>query len=74
MKGREMRKKKVEELKEMLFTLEEEHFNLRVQKAMGQLQNSARLRMVRKDIARARTLLTEKSGEERKGAGKEVKK
>ncbi len=60
MKSREMRKKNVEELKELLFTLEEEHFNLRVQKAMGQLQNSARLRMVKKDIARARTLLTEK--------------
>ncbi len=63
MKSREMKGKKIEELKEMLFSLEEEHFNLRVQKAMGQLQNSSRLRMVKKDIARVHTLLSEKEKE-----------
>jgi len=59
MKTTELKKKNAEELKEMLHTLEEEHFNLRVQKAMGQLQNSSRIRLVRKDIARINTFLTE---------------
>ncbi len=58
----ELSTKNVVELKEMLASLKEEHFNLRVQKSMGQLTNSARLRMIRKDIARVNTLLTQRSG------------
>lgn len=58
MKKVEMKKKSREELKDMLLALEEEHFNLRVQKAMGQLQNTARIRLVRKDIARVHTFLS----------------
>lgn len=58
MKKVEMKKKSREELKDMLLALEEEHFNLRVQKAMGQLQNTARIRLVRKDIARVNTFLS----------------
>ena len=58
MKTLELKKKSAGELKEMLHILEEEHFNLRVQKAMGQLQNSSRIRLVRKDIARINTFLT----------------
>ncbi|HOW51952.1 MAG TPA: 50S ribosomal protein L29 [bacterium] len=59
MKTAELKKKNAEELKEMLGSLEEEHFNLRVQKAMGQLQNTSRIRLVRKDIARINTFLAE---------------
>lgn len=66
MKSTEMRKKSIQELKEMLLSLQEECFNLRVQKAMGQLQNSSRLRLVRKDIARVHTFLTEKKAMEEK--------
>jgi len=70
MKIREMREKKAEELKEILFALEEERFNLRVQKAMGQLQNTARLRMVKKEIARAYTVISEKEKEGKKALEK----
>jgi len=66
MKIEEMKKKSREELREMLLSLQEEHFNLRVQKAMGQLQNSARIRMVKKDIARVNTFLTEKNASEKR--------
>ncbi len=63
-KNDDMKKKSIEELKEMLFSLREEHFNLRIQKAMGQLQNTARLRTVRKDIARVHTFLSAKKASE----------
>jgi len=67
MKNAEMKKKSVQELKEMLLSLQEECFNLRVQKAMGQLQNSSRLRSVKKNIARVHTFLAEKRSSEEKG-------
>jgi large subunit ribosomal protein L29 len=40
--------------------LKKEQFNLRFQRASGQLQNTARVRVVRRDIARAKTLATQK--------------
>lgn len=49
------------ELKDQVVALKEELFNLRFQAATGQLQSSARLREVRKDIARIYTVLQERS-------------
>jgi large subunit ribosomal protein L29 len=46
----------VDQLQEELVRLKKEQFNLRFQKATGQLENTARVRVVRRDIARVRTL------------------
>ena len=45
-----------DQLNEQLLNLKKEQFNLRFQRATGQLENTARVREVRKDIARVRTL------------------
>ena len=60
MKAEDLRTKTVDELKDQLITLKKEQFNLRFQQASGQLENTARVRQVRRDIARIKTLLTEK--------------
>ena len=46
----------VDQLQEELVRLKKEQFNLRFQKATGQLENTVRVRVVRRDIARVRTL------------------
>jgi len=61
MKTAEIRGKALSELKEMLLSLKEEQFNLKMQKSMGQLENTSRMAIVKKDIARVKTLITEKS-------------
>ena len=61
MKTAEIRGKALSELKEMLLSLKEEQFNLKMQKSMGQLENTSRIMAVRRDIARVKTLITEKS-------------
>ncbi len=63
MKAAELRAKTGEELKDQLLQLKKEQFNLRFQKASGQLENTARVRQVRRDIGRIKTLLTEKSSQ-----------
>jgi large subunit ribosomal protein L29 len=55
----EFRGKSTDELGEQLVKLKKEQFNLRFQRANGQLENTGRVRTVRKDIARIETLLTE---------------
>ena len=50
-----------DELKDQLLNLKKEQFNLRFQKATGQLENTARMRQVRRDIARIQTVLRAKS-------------
>jgi len=60
MKAEDLRVKTEDELKDQLITLKKEQFNLRFQQASGQLENTARVRQVRRDIARIKTLLTEK--------------
>jgi large subunit ribosomal protein L29 len=45
-----------DQLQDQLLSLKKEQFNLRFQRATGQLENTARVREVRKDIARVRTL------------------
>ena len=51
------------ELREELKNLLQEQFNLRMQKGMGQLTNINELRRVRRDIARVKTVITQKSME-----------
>ncbi|MGP1928824.1 MAG: 50S ribosomal protein L29 [Arsenophonus sp. NC-WZS1-MAG3] len=62
MKSKELRKKNVEELNTELINSLREQFNLSIQAVSGQLKQSHLLRLVRRDIARIKTLLTEKAG------------
>lgn len=57
MKAGDLRTKTADELKDSLLGLRKEQFNLRFQKASGQLENTARARQVRRDIARIKTVL-----------------
>ena len=59
-KAREIRQLTEKELSDKVEGLEEEMFNLRFQAKMGQLSNPLRLRIVRKDVARTKTVLAEK--------------
>lgn len=56
-RAQELRGKTADELNDELMSLRKEQFNLRFQKATGQLSNTARVRAVRRDIARIKTLL-----------------
>ena len=49
-----------DQLEDELLKLKKEQFNLRFQRASGQLQNTARVRVVRRDIARAKTIAAQK--------------
>ena len=60
MKASDARAKTDDELKTELDQLRKERFNLRFQKASGQLENTARVRKVRRDIARIKTVLGER--------------
>jgi large subunit ribosomal protein L29 len=60
MKASEIREKSVEDMTQELDALHKEQFNLRMQNATGQLTNSSELKRVRRDIARIKTVLTEK--------------
>jgi len=63
MKVTELRDKSSDQLGEELLKLKKEAFNLRFQKATGQLENTARVRYVRRSIARVATVITEKAAE-----------
>ncbi len=60
MKAAELRTKSEDELKDSLLGLRKEAFNLRFQRASGQLENTARIREVRRDIARIKTVLLQR--------------
>ena len=60
MNGVETRLKTDDELKTMLLALKKEAFNLRFQRASGQLENTARMRAVRRDVARIKTIVAER--------------
>lgn len=62
MKAQDLREKSVEELNDELLNLLREQFNLRMQAATGQLQQTHTLKAVRRDIARVKTVLTSKAG------------
>jgi large subunit ribosomal protein L29 len=54
-----------------LLDLRKEQFNLRFQKATGQMEGVGRVKAVRRDIARVKTIMTEqKQSEQKRGAGK----
>jgi len=58
-----LKTKTVVELRDELKGLLQEQFNLRMQKGMGQMTNTNELRRVRRDIARVKTVMTQKSAE-----------
>ena len=60
MKALDLRVQTIDQLKEQLVNLKKESLNLRFQRAGGQLEGTARIRAVRRDIARINTVLTEK--------------
>jgi large subunit ribosomal protein L29 len=61
MKAADIRAKTADELKSELDQLAKERFNLRFQRASGQLENTARVRQVRRDMARIKTILAERA-------------
>ena len=61
MNSAELRAKSVEQLNEELLALRREQFNLRMQRGAGQLANPMRFAAVRKDIARIKTVLTQRA-------------
>ena len=61
MKAEEVRQKTDDELSDQLGDLQKEAFNLRFQQASGQLENTARVREVRRDIARIKAVLHQRS-------------
>jgi large subunit ribosomal protein L29 len=60
MKTEEIKGLTVDQLSDELLKLKREQFNLRFQKATGQLENTSRVRQVRRDIARLSTVASEK--------------
>ncbi|WP_100657970.1 50S ribosomal protein L29 [Alteromonas flava] len=61
MNATELKAKSVEELNEELLSLLKEQFNLRMQYSTGQLEKTDQLKKVRRNIARVKTILTEKA-------------
>lgn len=61
MKATDLRAKSKDELRDELVNLKKEQFNLRFQAASGQLENTARVKQVRRDVARIQTILTEQA-------------
>ena len=60
MKTTDIRTMTADQLDDELAKLKKEQFNLRFQKATGQLENTVRVRQVRRDIARIKTIAAEK--------------
>jgi large subunit ribosomal protein L29 len=59
----------LDQLDDQLMKLKKEQFNLRFQRASGQLENTARIRLIRRDIARVKTVASVKrAGSVKKGA------
>jgi len=63
MNAQELRDKTPDQLREALTDLKKEAFNLRFQQATGQMENTARMRTVRRDVARVNTVLNEKAAQ-----------
>ncbi len=55
-----------DQLSEELLKLKKEQFNLRFQKATGQLENTSRVRVVRRDVARVKTIAAQKRNDAKK--------
>lgn len=61
MSASDFRSQTIDQLKEELIKFKKEQFNLRFQAASGQLEKTRRIREVRRDIARVRTVMREKN-------------
>ncbi len=61
MKAQDLRDKTPDQLRDQLASLKKEAFNLRFQKATGQLENTSRMQVVRRDAARVKTILNQKA-------------
>ncbi|NCO17324.1 MAG: 50S ribosomal protein L29 [Alphaproteobacteria bacterium] len=61
MNATELKTRTPDQLREQLVALKKEAFNLRFQQATGQLENTARMRNVRRDAARIKTVLNQKA-------------
>ena len=68
MNANELREKSPDQLRDELVSLKKEAFNLRFQQATGQIENTARMRQVRRGVARVNTILNQKAAA---AAGKE---
>ncbi len=68
MKAEDIRAFSADQLTDELLTLKKEQFNLRFQSATGQLEKTARVRQVRRDIARIKTIQAEKKSAVKKEA------
>ncbi|MEL6364839.1 MAG: 50S ribosomal protein L29 [Pseudomonadota bacterium] len=62
MKADEVKALSTDELKDKLVALKKEQFNLRFQQATNQLEKTSRVREVRRDIARVKTVMRERTG------------
>ncbi len=63
MKPSDIRALSEDQMKDQLVSLKKEQFNLRFQRATGQLENTARMRQLRRDIARIQTIARQKQAE-----------
>ena len=61
MKARDIRVMTGDQVKDEILKLKKEQFNLRFQKASGQIENTARIRQIRRDIARLKTVQSQKA-------------
>ena len=66
MKAGDARAMTPDQLSDELMKLKKEQFNLRFQRATGQLENTGRVRLVRRDIARVKTIAAQKRASEKK--------
>ena len=63
MKAQDLKAKTADELRDELIALKKEAFNLRFQAATNQLENTARMRAVRRNVARVKTVLNQKAAD-----------
>ncbi|SPJ25015.1 50S ribosomal protein L29 [Palleronia abyssalis] len=63
LKAEDLRGKTPDELRDQLGQLKKEQFNLRFQAATNQLENTARMKTVRRDVARVKTILNQKAAD-----------
>ncbi|MDP3861838.1 MAG: 50S ribosomal protein L29 [Phaeovulum sp.] len=63
MNAQELKAKTPDQLRDVLLALKKEAFNLRFRQATGQLEDTSRMRLVRRDVARIKTVLNQKAAE-----------
>jgi len=71
MKAADVRSMTLDQLDDEVLKLKKEQFNLRFQRATGQLENTSRVRVIRRDIARMKTIAAQKRGAAGGAGGKE---